>query len=448
MRPSTRLSGETVPPLDRNAPIAFLSYVHDDDKASFGFISRLREHLEEEVRARDGDNGFAIFQDRKDIKWSQQWEKRLKQGVEGCALFLPVVTPRYFTSEPCRKELEQFLALEQSLGRDDLVLPLLFLDTKGLDKDSDDPLKIAIAAHQWRDWRHLRRESQNSQLYLNALDEAAQRMVDILASLGPDRVKSPPPPKAPPPDDNRMALEAMVRREPSPPPPPEPAALIVDGNGIGNFFTITDAIAAAQPGSRILVRPGTYEESLEIDKPLELIGDGPPGSVVVTTGSGKEVITATAAMGRIANLTLRQMGGIGYGLWLRHGRMEIEDCDISGSGFRSVAIIGPACPTLRRNRIHGANGGSGLVVSGATACTIEDNDISGNQSSGLIIAKGATPLVRGNRIHGNGLYGCQIRGGSGGEFTGNTLTGNGSGAWNIDESSLPRVIRSGNTPNQ
>jgi hypothetical protein len=99
-----------MPPLDRNEPIAFLSYVHDDDKASFGFISRLREHLEEEVRARDGDNGFAIFQDRKDIKWSQQWEKRLKQGIEGCALFLPVVTPRYFTSEPCRKELEQFLA--------------------------------------------------------------------------------------------------------------------------------------------------------------------------------------------------------------------------------------------------------------------------------------------------------------------------------------------------
>ena len=268
-----------MPPLDRNEPIAFLSYVHDDDKASFGFISRLREHLEEEVRARDGDNGFAIFQDRKDIKWSQQWEKRLKQGIEGCALFLPVVTPRYFTSEPCRQELEQFLALEQRLGRDDLVLPLLFLETKGLDKDSDDPLKRAIAAHQWRDWRHLRREPQGSSFYLNALDEAAQRMVDILASLGPDRVKSPPPPKpAPPPDDKPALLAALLRRDS--PPLPEPAALIVDGNGNGNFFTITDAIAAAQLGSRILVRPGTYEEVLTIDKPLELIGDGPPGSVV------------------------------------------------------------------------------------------------------------------------------------------------------------------------
>ena len=442
MRSVMRLSGETVPPLDRNAPIAFLSYVHDDDTASFGFISRLREHLEEEVRARDGDNGFAIFQDRKDIKWSQQWEKRLKQDVEGCALFLPVVTPRYFTSEPCRKELEQFLALEQRLGRDDLVLPLLFLDTKGLDKDSDDPLKRAIAAHQWRDWRHLRREPQGSSFYLNALDEAAQRMVDILASLGPDRVKSPPPPKAPPPPDDKPALLAALLRRDSP-PPPEPAALIVDGNGNGNFFTITDAIAAAQPGSRILVRPGTYEEALEIDKPLELIGDGPPGSVVVTTGSGKAVIFATAAMGRIANLTLRQMGGDGYGLWLRHGRMEIEDCDISGSGLRSVAITGPACPTLRRNRIHGGSL-SGILVIGATTCTIEDNDI----FNGLLITNGATPLVRGNRIHGNGRYGCWIDEDSGGEFIDNTLTDYVENAWYIDKTSLPRVIRSGNTPNQ
>ncbi len=122
---------------------------------------------------------------------------------------------------------------------------------------------------------------------------------------------------------------------------------------------------------------------------------------MVTAGDGQEVITATAAIGRIANLTLRQTGGAGVGLRLRHGRMEVEDCDISSEGLSGVTINGPACPTLRRNRIHG-----------------------------------------------NGLYGCQIDENSGGEFTGNSLTDNGRGAWGIHKSSLPRVIRSGNIPNQ
>jgi F-box protein 11 len=54
------------------------------------------------------------------------------------------------------------------------------------------------------------------------------------------------------------------------------ATHVVDANRDSDgFTTVGAAIRAANPGDRIFVRPGRYEESLLIDKPLEIIGDGP-----------------------------------------------------------------------------------------------------------------------------------------------------------------------------
>ena len=41
----------------------------------------------------------------------------------------------------------------------------------------------------------------------------------------------------------------------------------------GDHITIAEAIQAANPGDRILVRPGLYQEGLVLDKPLEIIGE-------------------------------------------------------------------------------------------------------------------------------------------------------------------------------
>ena len=76
----------------------------------------------------------------------------------------------------------------------------------------------------------------------------------------------------------------------------------------GDHLTITEVIEKANPGDRILVRPGLYQEGLVVDKPLEIIGEGGPGDVVVQA-TGKNALLFQTTMGRVANLTLRQMGG-------------------------------------------------------------------------------------------------------------------------------------------
>ncbi len=271
-----------------------------------------------------------------------------------------------------------------------------------------------------------------------------------------------------------------------------PFARIVDWrSGMGDHTTITAALAAAQPGERILVRKGFYTGGLTIDKPLELIGEGQPGDVEVHA-AGADVIMFTASQGRVANLTLRQTGGEGtwYGVDIAAGRLELEDCDISSQSLSGVAIHDGAHPILRRNRIHDDNQSAGVLVYAQGQGLLEDNEIFANANSGVQIREGSAPTLRHNRIHdnkqggvmvneqGQGLLedndlfanatvGIEIREGGaptlrrnrihengywaiwahdqgGGVFEGNDLRDNTKGPWQIDDDSKAKVTRSGN----
>jgi len=116
---------------------------------------------------------------------------------------------------------------------------------------------------------------------------------------------------------------------------------------------ITEAIEAANPGDRILNRPGLYREGLVMDKPLEIIGKGSPGNVVVQT-RGKSALLFRTTMGLVANLTLQQMeGGEWHCVAIAQGRLDLKGCDITSQSQACVAIHGGADPRLRCNRIQG-----------------------------------------------------------------------------------------------
>ena len=107
----------------------------------------------------------------------------------------------------------------------------------------------------------------------------------------------------------------------------------------GDFATVGAAIKAAKPGDRILVRPGLYEEGLVVDKPLEILGDGPVADIEIRA-RGASVLAFQASIGRVANLTLRQAGGEGnwFGVDITQGRLDLEGCDISSQSLACVAI--------------------------------------------------------------------------------------------------------------
>jgi parallel beta-helix repeat protein len=200
---------------------------------------------------------------------------------------------------------------------------------------------------------------------------------------------------------------------------------VVDLYERGDFSRVGAAIKAAQAGDRILVQPGLYREGLIIDKVVEVIGEGPAGAVTIEA-RGADAVLFTAGSGRVANLTLRQVGGEGrwFGVDISAGRLLLERCDITSESLACVAIHGGVDPVLRGNRIHDGKQ-SGVYVCEGGRGTLEDNDITGNALSGVAIQAGANPTLRGNRIHDGKGSGVDVYEGGRGTLEDNDIAGNG-----------------------
>ena len=434
-------------------PAAFMSYVHSDDK--YGHVTRFYERLSHEVGTCIGED-FLIFQDRKKILWGQNWKGQIRESLDEVTFLIPIITPRFFGSSACRDELQRFLEREKKLGRNDLVLPVYFVDCPLLNdgrKRAGDELAQAIADHQYADWRDLRHESLTSSQVGKTLEKLAVQIRDALervqASGKPEVSISAASVARRPAEDMSVPLppeiESMIEMgEPTrgPTAKTEPPIRVVDQMHRGDHVTITEAIEAADPGDRILVRPGLYPEGLVIDKPLELIGDGDIGEVVIHA-TGKNALLFQTTMGRVTNLTLRQMGsGDWCGVNITQGRLELDGCDIASQSLACIVIHSGADPRLRRNRIHGSKGSGVIVGNGQGA--IEDNDIFDNAYYGVAIVAGGNPILRRNHINKNGGWAVWVHDGGGGTIEDNDLRDNAMGAWDISADSEPNLRRARN----
>jgi parallel beta-helix repeat protein len=470
-------------------PAAFMSYVRFDDAHEDGQLSAFRERLAGEIRIQTGRE-FPIFQDRNDIAWGQSWQQRIDETLDAVTLLLVIITPGLFRSPACRAEVARFVERERALGRQDLILPVYYISAREMDdpalRDGDELARV-LAARQFADWRELRFEAFTSPVVRKAIAQLAARMRDAFwlppaaASAAPARAGQ----AASSPGQAKQAetTERVIAKT-------EPPTHVVDAYQRGDFTTVGAAIKAARPGDRIVVRPGLYEEGLIVDKPLEILGDGPVPDIEIRA-HGTHAVQFRASIGRVANLTLRQAGGNGvwYGANITQGRLDLDGCDISSQTGACVGIHDGADPRLRRNRIHDGKS-SGVFVYDDGRGTLEDNDIGGNALAGVTIKTGGDPTLRRNQIHdgkstgvfvydegrgtlednditGNALTGVEIRTGGDptmrlnkinrneyqavrvhrdgrGTLQDNDLTGNVRGAWLIAENSRDNVTRTGN----
>jgi len=426
-------------------PAAFMTYVHADDLD--GRLTRLREELSREITMQIGES-FDIFHDRKDIAWGQNWEKRITGALNEVTFLLAIITPGFFNSEHCRKEFGIFLEREKKLRRDDLILPLYYVDTPRLNdakKREADPIATIIAGRQYADWRELRFEPFTSPQAGKTLACLAGKVRDALERQATTLVALPGAPVRPPseagaPSSSKLPQPTEAERPASPTKRIEPPTLTVDAMHRGDHATISAAIRAAEPGNRILVRPGVYNEALVVDKPLEIIGDGELADIIVQTKDA-HCLVFRANIGRVANITFRQRGGARwYGVDISQGRLELEGCDVSSKSLACISIHGGADPRLRRNRIRDGKQ-SGVFVNQNGQGTMEDNDIFGNSFAGVAIRSGGNPTLRRNRIHDGKAGGVFISENGQGMLEDNDIFGNAEAGVEITSGGNPTLRR-------
>ena len=137
-------------------PMAFLSHTRKDDEFFGGYITEFRKTLENAVHVVSGDESFKIFQDIEGIVIGENWKRKLTEVIQQSSFLVPMLSPLFLNSAPCREEVTEFLHHERALDRDDLILPVYFLLTAKLEKEEErarDPIAKELAARQMFDWR-------------------------------------------------------------------------------------------------------------------------------------------------------------------------------------------------------------------------------------------------------------------------------------------------------
>jgi len=177
--------------------------------------------------------------------------------------------------------------------------------------------------------------------------------------------------------------------------------VIVSANGNGDFAQIGEALRNVAPNSRLIIRPGLYNESVVIDKNVEIVGDGAPEEIKIIAANSS-CIQMQSEKAIVRGLTLRgsgaRTGRAFFAVDISRGELTLEDCDINSDSLSCIAVHGSyANPLIKRCRIHdGAD--SGVYFFDNARGQIEDCDIYRNTNVGVAITNGANPLIKNCRI--------------------------------------------------
>lgn len=219
-------------------------------------------------------------------------------------------------------------------------------------------------------------------------------------------------------------------------------AVVVSPDGGGQFKTIQAAIQAAPDRGEITVRPGKYRETLRIDKPLRLTGEGNPEEIIVSTRDARCLELETDDAVYIRGLTLRTRPGPDnvecYAIDFGQGTAVLEDCYIRSTAMPCVAVHDTANATLRNCTLYGSldaglylfdggaarlencriagHGRSGVTIADRGEATFVHCEIQSNQSGGVYISRRGEGTFHDCRIVGNFKAGVVVGPGGKGEF--------------------------------
>ncbi|HWT00897.1 MAG TPA: right-handed parallel beta-helix repeat-containing protein [Pyrinomonadaceae bacterium] len=188
--------------------------------------------------------------------------------------------------------------------------------------------------------------------------------------------------------------------------------VVVSADGRGHYRSIGEALQRAAPGTTILVRPGVYEESVTLDRQVEIVGDGPRDQISVRAANAS-CISMRTDRARVAGLTLRGVSGgtPSFAVDVTTGSLLLEDCAVSSDTLSGVGVHGErAAPVIRGCLIHDARDSGVYFFDGAKG-EVEDCEVARSANVGVAVTGGASPAIRRTKIHGGADAGLVVWGG-------------------------------------
>ncbi len=182
--------------------------------------------------------------------------------------------------------------------------------------------------------------------------------------------------------------------------------LFVGGAGPGAHATIGAAVAQAEPGATIMVKPGRYVERLVISNRVTIAADGGPVQVSVEQGS---VLAVHGEGAQLRGISLASADPTLAAVDVYCGEVALDDCHISGAAWVTLLSRLQGSLALRGCEIR-SSAGAGVVVMSPGVSTIEDTVVTDVATSAMVIGENGALILRRCIIRGSGANGICVNG--------------------------------------
>ena len=158
----------------------FLSYARRDDLHEQGRITTLRNQIQGEFEFQTGIK-LEIFQDTDGLRGGDPWRGRIADAISSAQVFLPIITPSYFRSGPCREELERYYS--DNTDSRNRIIPIRYVDLPEW-VTQDDPLVALLNEYHQIDFSAARFFEHGTADYRSTIAELVQHVVKGLDNVG------------------------------------------------------------------------------------------------------------------------------------------------------------------------------------------------------------------------------------------------------------------------
>jgi SpoVK/Ycf46/Vps4 family AAA+-type ATPase len=218
---------------------------------------------------------------------------------------------------------------------------------------------------------------------------------------------------------------------------PTRSILNVSATAPDSYRTISDAVAAAGHGDVISIQPGTYAESVVLDREVTLSAAGSPGGVRIESHEAPAIrISGEAAT--LSGVVIRHFGKETPAIDVPAGRLRMDECTVEAESAAALYVRGAAEVTARACEFSNPAGAGVIFVEGAegslTECTVRRA-----KASAVVIRTGANPHLVDctiTDVEGSGLLAAERARGT---VRNCRITGAGNPAVAIETDSAPRL---------
>ncbi|GAB2800268.1 hypothetical protein GCM10027176_00300 [Actinoallomurus bryophytorum] len=189
---------------------------------------------------------------------------------------------------------------------------------------------------------------------------------------------------------------------------PTRSILNVSATAADSYRTISDAVAAAGHGDVISIQPGTYTESVVLQREITLSAAGAPGGVRIESRDAP-TIRITGESATLSGVVVRHSGEQTSAIEVPTGRLRMDECKVEADSAAALYAHGAAEVNAHGCEFTNPAGAGVIFVEGAegnlSECTLRDI-----KASAVVLRTGANPQLTActiTDVEGSGLLAAE-----------------------------------------